>query len=255
MKKIIVNYMNTRTNEMFVSAEAAVSVKADGSEKEVRILKREDGSRKEVAESTFKRYYKMIETEVEDPKTETKLNRNQIAALKNIKGAYNDYIGGLENDVQDGNREEMPPLDELFEGVYAEATSTSFKMMGGLSVVGGPAPVCMRFAGKKFIREQIAELFRKDGYDVPEELVEVPEKKQGHSNVVDGERINLRNDEGEQLVNVRAFTGMLIGTFKVEKETATTITVKAARGKLVFDKKTGLQTNANNKRFANRIDI
>lgn len=76
-------------------------------------------------------------------------------------------------------------------------------------------------------------------------------------NNVDGERINLRKDEAERLVNIRAFTGMLIGTFKIEEETETSIIVKTSGTKkaLEFDKATGIQLNANNKRYANRMEI
>lgn len=74
---------------------------------------------------------------------------------------------------------------------------------------------------------------------------------------VDGERINLRKDEAERLVNIRAFTGMLIGTFKIEEETETSIIVKTSGTKKVleFDKATGIQLNANNKRYANCMEI
>lgn len=76
-------------------------------------------------------------------------------------------------------------------------------------------------------------------------------------NNVDGERINLRKDEAERLVNIRAFTGMLIGTFKIEEETETSIIVKTSGTKkaLEFDKATGIQLNANNKRYANHMEI
>lgn len=57
------------------------------------------------------------------------------------------------------------------------------------------------------------------------------------------------------MVKVRAFTGMLIGTFKVEKETKTTITVKTAKGRMKFDRETGIQINSSNKKFANRIEV
>lgn len=60
----------------------------------------------------------------------------------------------------------------------------------------------------------------------------------------------------KDLVEVKAFTGMVIGLFKVVKETKTKLGVVTAKGdKLIFDKKTGLQTNANNPRFANRIAL
>lgn len=133
--------------------------------------------------------------------------------------------------------------------------NTRYDMTGGLSISGGDAPICMKFAGKAFIREQLANTFKTDGYEVPEDLVKVPEKKQGHSNFVDGERVNLRMDEAEKTVNVRAFTGMLIGTFEVVKETSKTILVKTHKGKMKFDKASGLQLDARNPKFANRIDL
>lgn len=61
---------------------------------------------------------------------------------------------------------------------------------------------------------------------------------------------------GEDEVIVRAFTGMLIGVFKIHKQTKTTLTVKKADGsELKFDKKTGKQIGAKNPRFANAIEI
>lgn len=180
------------------------------------------------------------------------MTEHQKSALKNIRCGYNWVIGGLENSVQDGHIDEMPSVEDMFEEVYDEVTSCTFDEGFCDSKA---APICMKFAGKKFIREQIANLFQKDGYEVSEELVAVPEHKTGHSNFVDGERINLRKDEGERVVKVRAFTGMLIGTFKVEKETKTTITVKTAKGKMKFDRETGIQINSNNKKFANRIEV
>lgn len=203
---------------------------------------------------TFKK--SVEEVEVEEPKTETKtMTKHQKSALSNVEGAYTYVLGGYENSVQDGHIDEMPSVEDMFEEVYDEAMNSGHEMLGGIRMDGGPAPICVKFAGKKFIREQIAKLFRADGYEVSEELVAVPERKPGHSNFVDGERINLRKDEGEKVVNVRAFTGMLIGTFKVEKETKTTITVKTAKGKLKFDKETGIQIDSNNKKFANRIEV
>lgn len=55
-------------------------------------------------------------------------------------------------------------------------------------------------------------------------------------------------------IEVFAFTGMRLGDLEVIKETDKTI--KAIRGdgrELIFDKKTGLQTNCKNPRFANRL--
>ena len=60
--------------------------------------------------------------------------------------------------------------------------------------------------------------------------------------------------EKVETVVMKAFTGMLIGEFKVVAETAKAITVETKKGELSFDKKTGIQLNPNNPKFANRIE-
>ena len=60
--------------------------------------------------------------------------------------------------------------------------------------------------------------------------------------------------EKVETVVMKAFTGMLIGEFKVVAETAEAITVETKKGELSFDKKTGIQLNPNNPKFANRIE-
>lgn len=248
--------INKRTNEAYVSAEESMSVPLTGELKEIITLTTEDGATKEVSPSTFKRWYKTVEVKVEEPKAEEKpMTKHQQAALENIEGAYTYVLGGYENSVQDGQMDEMPATEDLFNEVYDEAMNSGHRMLGGLRTDGGEAPICMRFVGKAFVREQIAEMFRKDGYEVPADLIKVPEKKPGHSNFVDEERVNLRKDEAENTVEVRAFTGMLIGTFEVVKETSKTITVKTSKGNMKFDKNTGIQINANNPKFANRIRL
>lgn len=252
MKKIIVTYINRKD-----TTKVYTLVSADEQNNHA-ILTDTEGAQRSMKLTTLKKTFKRVEQEieVEEPKAEDKpMTKHQKDALKNLRGAYDFVVGGYENSVQDGDMEEMPAVEDLFNEVYGEAMSTRYGMVGGLSISGGDAPICMKFAGKAFIREQLAKLFRDDGYEVSEDLVKVPNKKQGHSNLVDGERINLRKDEGERLVNVRAFTGMLIGTFKVEKETKTTITVKTAKGKLKFDKETGVQIDVANPKYANRIEI
>ena len=248
MKKTVISYINKRTNESFVSAEKSASSVT---------LTAEDGETKKVSISTFNRWYKRVETEieVEEPKTEEKpMTKHQKAALENIYGAYTYVMGGYENSLQDGYINELPAIEDLFEEVYDEALMNGHQMRGGLRMDGGPAPFCMRFAGKAFVREHIAKMFREDGHKVPKELLKVPEKKKGHSNIVDGERVNLRIDTEANRVTVRAFTGMLIGEFKIEKETAKTIIVKTHKGKMKFDKVSGIQLDARNPKFANRID-
>lgn len=249
MKKTIITY-TSRKNE----SKVYTLVSSDETNN-TAVLTDSNGVEHTMKLTTLRKTFKksVEEVEAEEPKTETNtMTKHQKSALKNIRCGYNWVIGGLENSVQDGHLEEMPAVEEMFEEVYDEVTSCTFDEGFCDSKA---APICVKFAGKKFIREQIAKLFQKDGYEVSEELVAVPERKTGHSNFVDGERINLRKDEGEKVVNVRAFTGMLIGTFKVEKETKTTITVKTAKGKMKFDRETGVQIDANNKKFANRIEV
>lgn len=63
-------------------------------------------------------------------------------------------------------------------------------------------------------------------------------------------------DEAQQVVEVKAFTGMVIGWFKVLKESKETITVLTKQGKLLdFDKNTDAQVNAKNPKFANHIGM
>lgn len=247
MKKTIITYTSRK------NASKVYTLVSSDETNNIAVLTDSNGTEHTMKLTTLRKTFKksVEEVEVEEPKTET-MTKHQKSALKNIRCGYNWVIGGLENSVQDGHLEGMPAVEEMFEEVYDEVTSCTFDEGFCDSKA---APICMKFAGKKFIREQIANLFQKDGYDVPEELVAVPEHKPGHSNFVDGERINLRKDEGERVVKVRAFTGMLIGTFKVEKETKTTITVKTAKGKMKFDRETGIQINSNNKKFANRIEV
>lgn len=250
MKKTIITYTSRKD-----STKVYTLISADEQNNHA-ILVDSEGAQHGMKLTTLAKTFKksVEEVEVEEPKHEEPkaMTKHQKDALKNIRHGYNWVIGGLENDVQDGHMEELPPVEEMFEEVYDEVTSCTFDEGFCDSKA---APICMKFAGKAFIREQIAKMFREDGYEVPEELTKVPERKAGHSNLVDGERINLRKDEAEKVVQVRAFTGMLIGTFKVEKETNSTITVKTAKGKMKFDKETGIQIDSSNKKFANRIDI
>lgn len=249
MKKIIVTYINRKD-----TTKVYTLVSADEQNNHA-ILTDAEGAQRSMKLTTLKKTFKRVEQEieVEEPKTEDKpMTKHQEDALKNIRHGYNWVVGGLENSVQDGQMDALPPIEEMFQEVYEETMSCTFR--AGFCDSKG-APICMKFAGKAFIREQIAKMFQADGYEVSEDLVKVPDKKQGHSNLVDGERINLRRDEGAHLATVRAFTGMLIGTFKIEKETKTTITVKTAKGKLKFDKETGVQLDAANPKYANRIEI
>lgn len=251
MKKTIITYTSRK------NASKVYTLVSSDETNNTAVLTDPNGTEHTMKLTTLRKTFKksVEEIEVEEPKTEEKpMTKHQKDALKNLRGAYNFVVGGYENSVQDGAMEEMPAVEDLFNEVYSEAMNTRYDVAGGLSISGGDAPICMKFAGKAFIREQLANMFQTDGHAVPEDLVKVPEKKQGHSNFVDGERVNLRMDEAEKTVNVRAFTGMLIGTFEVVKETSKTITVKTHKGKIKFDKASGLQLDARNPKFANRID-
>lgn len=68
--------------------------------------------------------------------------------------------------------------------------------------------------------------------------------------------VEKESNELSREVTVRAFTGMMIGSFKVEEEDSETVSVKGKNGKvMVFNKATGKQLNAKNPKFANKIDI
>jgi len=63
-------------------------------------------------------------------------------------------------------------------------------------------------------------------------------------------------DEADMVVELKAFTGMIIGWFKVEEETKDTISFWTKSNKyLTFDKVTDAQLNAKNPKFANRIGM
>lgn len=63
-------------------------------------------------------------------------------------------------------------------------------------------------------------------------------------------------DEAQQVVEVKAFPGMVIGWFKVLTESKETITVLTKQGKFLdFDKNTDAQVNAKNPKFANHIGM
>lgn len=62
--------------------------------------------------------------------------------------------------------------------------------------------------------------------------------------------------DGKKLYSVYAFTGMRIGELEVVAETEETIEILSKSSQaLLFDRKTGLQINCKNPRFANRIHV
>ena len=216
------------------------------------VIKDEEGHMHLVSLNTLKKNYKkseqVVEVETKDePKT---MNRHQKLAAKKIEAAYNWIIGGLENDVTDGHSDEMPPIEDMFEQVYDGVMTDDF----GEGYMGcNKSKTELRFAGKQFILNAIADLFRQDGYEVPEELTKIKT-----SNKPSGDRKNIKgdiNNVGEDEVVIKAFTGMVIGVFKITKRTSKSITVKTSKGELKFDAQTGIQINANNPKFANRVAL
>lgn len=257
-KTVIINTRNfAKTGVYFTSDEVVKN--EDGIR---HFLTRNDGEEVVVADSTFKRYYKtteiQVETEVEVyedepiPAKETKpMTKHQKVAAEQLDNAYNWIVGGYENSVTDGDMEEMPSVEEMFNEVLDEATS---HLYGNGMCSQNPAPAAMNFAGKRFILDTLADLFRADGYEVPENLLKVPEKRKAT-----GPRKNIKGNPesvGEDEVVMRAFTGMLIGVFKVAVKTEDVISVELANGThMDFNPQTGKELNAHNPRFANRIEI
>lgn len=63
-------------------------------------------------------------------------------------------------------------------------------------------------------------------------------------------------DEAQQVVEIKAFTGMVIGWFKVLAESKEAYTVMTKQGKFLdFDKNTDVQINAKNPKFANKLGM
>ena len=254
-------FINIQTGEAFVSAKEVNDYDMNGKPRTTYLLEREDGTKKEVSDVAFKAWFQEDTEEkpgtmpmpgTEDPDWGDKargLNAHQKTAKKQVENAYNFIVGALENDVTDGNTEEMPSVEQMFEEVYSEATT---HLYGEGMCSNNPAPAAMQFAGKKFIRQTLAKLFKDNGYEVPEHLVKSPEKKQGTKRTYK----DTPDSVGEDEVVMRAFTGMLIGVFKIVKRTKTYIAVETSKGQpLKFDKKTGIQMDAKNPKFANRIEI
>lgn len=256
MKKTIITMINRKDNSKVFTYGGTIN------EGTTVVLIDAEGNNHLYAESTVRKNYKKVieEVEIEEPKEETDeafeapyaATTHQRMARHNIRHGYNWVVGGHENALQDRGIE-MPSVEELFNEVYDEVVTCTFD---DGSCDTNRAPICMKFAGKAFIREYIAYLFRKDGYSIDSSLIADPAHRAGHPSKVNSERINLRADDAEKTVSVRAFTGMLIGSFKVESEDDTTISVILKNGSLAeFDKTTGKQLNALKPRFANRIDV
>lgn len=257
-------FINVQTGEAFVSAEESFGVNINGESEAQYILTREDGSQKTVSAISFKAWYQEDhEAENREEKQEDgqkvyqdekipepKLTHHQKVAKNQLEYTYNYIVGGYINTVQDGEAETLPPVEDMFDEVMTEATT---HLYGEGMCSNRPAPASMNFAGKRFLIDTLVKLFETDGYEVPACCRKVPEKKQ-----TTGSR-KYNDDPGEVAedeVVMRAFTGMLIGVFKIAKQTKNQIVVKTATGKeMKFDRKTGIELNCKNPKFANRIKV
>lgn len=258
-------FINVQTGEAFVTAEET-HITENGVVTKAWKLTRENGTKKTVSDVSFKAWYQedpeeKAETETmpmpgtEDPhwglKAAGKLPNPKHAAVAKaqLENAYTQIVGGYENSVADGASEEVPPVEDMFAEVYEEATT---HLYGEGMSSNSPAPAAMRFVGKQFLVDALTVIFQQDGYEVPESCYKVTKKKQGAKRTYK----DTPDSVGEDEVVMRAFTGMLIGVFKIAKQTKTHITVEAANGAtLKFDRKTGAQVGAKNPKFANRIEI
>lgn len=93
-------------------------------------------------------------------KSVKEMNGIEKIAYSNIKGIFEWNVGGWYNDLQDGNEEYIPSLDEAKKFVYEDALE-NYARSGIYSC--DRAPREMRLAGKEFIMSVINHLFDTDG--------------------------------------------------------------------------------------------
>lgn len=79
------------------------------------------------------------------------MTKIQLQAKQQVKYAVDWILGGYENDILDGNREEMPSKEVLIDQIYEQVmTCTTYPG----TVIYTPLKQ-IRFAGKKFILDEI----------------------------------------------------------------------------------------------------
>ena len=106
----------------------------------------------------------------------------------------------------------------------------------------------------KIEEEEQMSLTFEDIMDVIEEVKK--EEKEKEAKAEKKSKKQTKKAEKLETVKVVAFTGMELGEFKVVKQTKKEVTVLTKAGKeLVFDLKTGYQTNAKKEAFRNRIVV
>lgn len=115
---------------------------------------------------------KVLDTEIVPEKKDSKKNGWEKIATKQLTNAYNMYVGGLENTLQDYSEEDeeyqnayeilCSDPEDLVEEIYHDALLCEYGV--GFSGAPGSAPKEMKFAGKEFCKGIILDLIKKDGF-------------------------------------------------------------------------------------------
>lgn len=152
---------------------------------------------------------------------------------------------------------EYPTLTEMEEAVMREIPQDNFYESGFDSVIWSDV-FCEESSidGKK-IRGVISSLAKKGmlfvdgkGREVTISLTKMGQKYLLDNGICDADGWYI---PAAKTVTLLAFTGMVIGEFKIKSETSTTITIETKQGDMLIDKATKLQLDPKNKKFANRI--
>lgn len=171
----------------------------------------------------------------------SKNNGWEEIAKENIKYAYEWIVGENENTLQDEDEDSdaykasynyLHSGNEIMEDIYHEAITTEY----GPGYSGGKAPSEMRFAGKKFCKEYITELLKRDGYmkdepaEEPAEEEKPAKKSRGKMIEYNGESKNLNQWAKELGMSGQTlFARIYISGWTVEK--AFTTPTKARKKK------------------------
>lgn len=131
----------------------------------------------------------------ETSEPETKGDKNELIAKKNIKNAYNWIVGGNENSVLDGEmtQDEFDNwvTNEAFNEILNEAMNSKYEA----DTAGGEAPAAMKRVRKSICREYLLSLFKADNYEINVEIKEQeghkPTPKRGALIEFDGKAQNI----------------------------------------------------------------
>lgn len=134
-------------------------------------------------------------TPEETPEPETKEDKNELIAKKNIENAYNWIVGGNENSVLDGEmtQDEFDNwiTNNAFDEVLDEAMNSKYEA----DIAGGKAPAAMKKIRKSICKEYLLSLFKADDYEINIEIKEQeghkPTPKRGALIEFDGKAQNI----------------------------------------------------------------